>query len=235
VPHTVLVVSNIDLIKNTSAMKPSTFLNTSVSDHILNLNNDYRYMKMGYYVSLHAEVLGNPVIPRSENAIDAYRHPILLIKASKHGIPTLPHIVTDSAKQIIKELGFPTVVFAVNPFSNGGFKIARNRSALYRALRSFGLNHKFTVCAQPLIGEIVSVKTIFGKCDRHGSIGEVAKKFYEIFRLPICKLHIQQFEEKAYLSGIEKLEVEEITQTELRLISEEVFRISKIGEKYWLE
>ena len=230
-----LVVSNIDLTTNTPKMEPITFLKSTIRAFTLNLNNDYRYMKMGYYVSLHAEVLGNPVIPHSENVIDAYRHPILLIKASKLGIPTLPYIVTDSAKQIIKELGFPIVVFAVNPFSNGGFKIARNKSALYGALRSFGLNHKFTVCAQPLVGEIISAKTIFGKCNHRGSVGHVAKKFYETFRLPICKLHIQQFEEKAYLCGIEKLEIEEITPAELKFISEEISRISKIGEKYWLE
>jgi hypothetical protein len=231
----VLVVSNIDLAKKTSAMKPSTFLNTSVSDHILNINNDYRYMKMGYYVSLHAEVLGNFVIPHSEDAIDAYRHPIMLVKASKHGIPTLPFTVTDSAKQIIAEIGFPTLIFAVNPFSNGGFKIARNKSALYRVLRSFGLGHKFTVCAQPLMGEMVSVKAMFGKCGSSGSIGEIARRFYEVFRLPICRLHVQKVEEKAYLCGVEKLGTEEITAEESMLISKEVFHVSKIGEKFWLE
>ncbi|MCJ7430883.1 RimK-like ATPgrasp N-terminal domain-containing protein, partial [Candidatus Bathyarchaeota archaeon] len=54
----VLVVSNIGLTKNTSRMKPSAFLNSSIKDFIVNVNNDYRYMKTGYYVSLHAEILG---------------------------------------------------------------------------------------------------------------------------------------------------------------------------------
>jgi len=230
----VLIVSNIDLTKTIDVMKPTTFLNSSIREPVLNINNDYRYMKMGYYVSLHAEVLENLVIPRSEDAIDAYRHPILLIKASKHGIPTLPHIVTDSAKQIIARFGFPVIVFAVNPFSNGGYKTAQNRSALYRALRSLGLSHKFTVCAQPLRGKMVSVKTVFGQSSHGGQVEEVARKFYEAFRLPICKLHIQLFDDKAYLCGIEKMENAEIVPADLRLISEEVAQISKIGEKYWL-
>jgi len=216
-------------------MKPSTFLNKSIREHVLNINNDYRYMKMGYYVSLHAEVLGNHVIPRSENALDAYRHPILLIKAAKHGIPTLPHIVTDSANQIIAKLGFPLVIFAVNPFSNGGYKTAQNKSALYRALRSFGLNHKFAVCAQPLVSEMVSINTIFGKCAQPRQVQELARRFYEVFKLPICKLNIQQRETNVYLCGVEKLEVEEITPTELKLVSEEISHISKLGEKYWQE
>jgi hypothetical protein len=215
-------------------MDPSTFLNSSFRGFVLNINNDYRYMKMGYYVSLHAEVLGDPVIPTSENVIDAYRHPILLARASKAGIPTLPYIVTDSAKQMISEFGFPMIIFAVNPFSNGGFRITQNESALYRALRSLGLNRKYAVCAQPLVGEIVTVKSVFGRCEGDSDVGNVAEKFYEVFKLPICKLHLQRGD-KTYLCGIEPLKMEELLPSDLRLISEEVSRISKFGEKYWLE
>jgi hypothetical protein len=57
----VLVVSNIDLTTNVPVMKPSKFLEASIEDFTLNINNDYRYLKTGYYVSLHAEILGNPV------------------------------------------------------------------------------------------------------------------------------------------------------------------------------
>ena len=59
----VLVVSNIDLTIDSLIMKPATFLDASIKEPTLNISNDYRYLKTGYYVSLHAEVLGNPVIP----------------------------------------------------------------------------------------------------------------------------------------------------------------------------
>ena len=85
-----LVVSNIDLTTDLPVMKPSTFLESFIKDFTLNLNNDYRYMKTGYYVSLHAEILGNTVIPSSENIIDSSRTPILLLRAARAGIPTLP-------------------------------------------------------------------------------------------------------------------------------------------------
>ena len=78
-----LVVSNIDLTADVTVMKPSTFLNSSVRDFVLNINNDYRYMKTGYYVSLHAETLEDDVIPSSVNIIDANRVPILLVRAAK--------------------------------------------------------------------------------------------------------------------------------------------------------
>ena len=114
-------------------------------------------------MSLHAEVLGNNVIPSCENIIDASRTPILLLRAARAKIPTMPFLVTDSVKKIMAELKLPVVVFAVNPFIYSGYQIAKNKSALYRAMKSLGMNYKFTVCAQPLIGEIFAVKSFLGK------------------------------------------------------------------------
>ena len=150
---TVLVVSNIDLTTNSQVMKPATFLDSSIKEATININNEYRYLKTGYYVSMHAEVLGNSVIPSCENIIDSSRTPILLLRAAKAGVPTLPFLVTDSVKKITNELGFPVILFAVNPFIYDGYKLAHNKSALYRAMKSLGMNYKFAVCAQPLKGE----------------------------------------------------------------------------------
>ncbi|MEM3695998.1 MAG: RimK-like ATPgrasp N-terminal domain-containing protein [Candidatus Bathyarchaeia archaeon] len=225
-----LVVSNIDLTTNLPIMKPSTFLESSIKDFTLNINNDYRYLKTGYYVSLHAEVLGNPVIPPSENILDAYRTPLFLLRASKAGIPTIPYIVTDSVKQIISQLNFPVVVFAVNPFSFDGYKIARNRSALYRAMKSLGMNYKFDVCVQPLRGVMLSFKSIFGKCDLEEDVQRIAAKVYEVFKIPICKLHVQRTENGVYLCGLQPLKREEISSQDLRMISAEVSRIFNNGD-----
>jgi hypothetical protein len=226
----VLVVSNIDLATDLPVLNPSTFLGSSIKDFTLNINNDYRYLKTGYYVSLHAEILGSQVIPSSENVIDAYRSPILLLRASKAGIPTMPYLVTSSVKQIISELNFPVVAFAVNPFSYDGFKTAKNRSALYRVVKSLGMNYKFDVCAQPLKGEMVSFKSIFGRCELDADVSEIAKKVYDLFKIPICKLHIQRIEEKAHLCGFQPLRSEELCTHDLEIISEEISQISKNGE-----
>ena len=145
-------------------MNPGTFLDSTIKEPVLNLNNEYRYLKTGYYVSLHAEVLGNRVIPSCEDIIDSSRTPILLLRASRAGVPTLPSLVTDSVKKIISEIGFPVVIFAVNPFIYDGYKTANNKSALYRVKKSLGMNYKFAVCAQPLKGDLFSIKTFFGKC-----------------------------------------------------------------------
>ncbi len=226
----VLVVSNISLAKSTSIMKPTAFLRSSIKDFVLNVNNDYRYLKTGYYVSMHAEVLGNKVIPSSESIIDASRTPILLLKASKAGIPTLPYLVTDSVKQIMAAFDFPVVVFAVNPFSYDGFKTARNKSALYRGVKSLGMNYKFTVCVQPLRGEMISFKSIFGKCEQDQTIKEISEKAYSVFKIPVCKLHIQRVDQEAFLCGLQPLKKEEISPYDMKTISEEICQMSNLGE-----
>jgi hypothetical protein len=226
----VLVVSNIGLPTNLHAMKPAAFLNSSIRDFVLNLNNDYRYLKTGYYVSMHAEVLGNRVVPSSESTIDASRTPILLLKAKKAGIPTLPYVVTGSVKQIISELGFPLVIFAVNPFCYDGFRAARNKSALYRAVKSLSMNYKFAVCAQPLKGEMVSFKSVFGRCSMDAEVSGISMQVYEVFQLPLCKLHVQKTGGQAYLCGLQPLKTEEILPADLEIVNEEVSRMSSKGE-----
>jgi hypothetical protein len=189
-------------------------------------------MKTGYYVSLHAEVLGNSVIPSSENIIDASRTPILLLRAARAGIPTLPFVVTDSVKKIVSELNFPVAVFAVNPFIYDGYKIANNKSALYRAMKSLGMNYKFAVCAQPLKGKIVSFKSFFGKCDQDEETKKISEKVYALFKIPICKLHVQKVEDKAYLCGLQPVGKDGLSPCDLKTISKEILLISKQGEHF---
>jgi hypothetical protein len=231
VSHEVLVVSNIDLNDDLKALNPSQFLESSIKETTININNDYRYLKTGYYVSLHAEVLGNSVIPSCENIIDASRTPILLLRAERAKIPTLPFLVTDSVKKIMTEIKLPAVVFAVNPFIYEGYQVAKNKSALYRALKSLGMNYKFTVCAQPLMGEMSTVKSFFGKCQvEDEQISAILEKVYELFRIPICKVHVQKAEGKAFLCGLEPLKENNLSKSDLELISKEIMLISQQGE-----
>ena len=225
-----MVVSNIDLTTNLHVMKPAKFLESTTKGFTLNINNDYRYMKTGYYVSLHAEILGNQVIPSSEDMIDSSRTPILLLRAAKAGISTMPFLVTDSAKKIISELSLPVIIFAVNPFIHDGYRIARNRTALYQAVKSLGMNYKFAVCAQPFKGEIVSFKSFFGKCDQDEQVRALAEQVYRLFKIPICKLHVQKAENKAFLCGLQPLEKNELSQIDLEIISREASLLSKQGE-----
>lgn len=228
----VLVVSSIDLTDELKTMKPSEFLDSASKGFIVNVNNDYRYLKTGYYVSLHAEILGNQVIPSSKNIIDTSRTPILLLRAARAGIETLPFVVTDNVKKIVSEIGFPAVLFAVNPFIYEGYETANNKSGLYRAMKSLGMNYKFDVCAMPLKGQMITVKSLFGKCpDSDPQVCAVVEKVYRLFKIPICKLHIQKADDKAYLSGLQPLKQKELTSSDLELISKEIMLFSQQGEQ----
>jgi len=226
-----LVVSNIDLTSNVRVMKPAKFLASKIQDATLNISNDYRYMKTGYYVSLHAEILGNQVIPSCENIIDANRIPILLLRAARAKISTMPFVVTDSVKKIASELRFPVVIFAVNPFIHDGYRIANNKTALYRAVKSLGMNYKFAVCAQPLRGKMVSCKSFFGKCDEQDAgIKAISERVYNLFKIPICVLHIQKVDGGTYLSGLQTIGKADLSPSDLRTISREASRFTKQGE-----
>jgi hypothetical protein len=180
---------------------------------------------------LHAEILGNKVIPSSEDIIDSSRTPIMLLRAERSGIATLPFVVTDSVKKIISELGLPVVVFAVNPFISDGYESAKNKSALYRAVKSLGMNYKFDVCAMPLKGEMVTVKSFFGKAQTEDKeIEAISNKVFELFKIPICKLHIQKVDGKAYLNGLQPIKEKQMPKQDLELISNEITLISQQGE-----
>ena len=148
-------------------------------------------------------------------------------------MPTLPFLVTDSVKKITGELGFPVIVFAVNPFIYDGYKVANNKSALYRAMKSLGMNYKFAVCAQPLKGELFAVKSFFGKTvNTDLRMQKIAEKVYETFKIPLCKLHIQKTVDKAYLCGLQPVNREELSEQDLQIISKEVSLISEQGEPF---
>jgi len=230
----VLVVSSMELEADEDdndiiVMRPSEFLRSSARyDLVVNVNNDYRYMKTGYYVSLHAEVLNSRVIPLTRDILDAYRTPILLTRASKAGVPVLPYVVTDSVEQVVSTLNLPVVVFAVNPFMFGRFKIARSKASLYRAVKSLTMNHRYAVCVQPLIGDLTAYKSFFGRStvDDEEVCG-VSKKVYDVFNIPICKLLVQRVNGKAYLCDLQVLRADEITPSDLEIITLEILQIPR--------
>lgn len=224
-----MVVSNLDLNINDRMMRSSEFLKSSIKeDLIINVSHDYRYMKMGYYVSLHAEVLGDPVVPSTENILDAYRTPIMLLKAGNTGIPTLPYLVAGSVKQIMSELSFPVVLFPVNPISSDAYRVAGNRTALYKAFKSLSMNYRYAVCALPFHGEIISCKIFFGKSSLNDAAAEeIAAKVYERFRIPICNLLIQKIGGKPYLCSLQPVKRDDLSLQDLKLISQEISKLRR--------
>jgi len=103
-----------------SDSNPLFFLRQPVHDSVLNVNHDYRYLRMGYYVSAHAETFGVEVTPNCTEIMDAYRNPLLIEKARRNGIRTNEYRLITSLKS---EINAPAVLFAVNPFTNNSMKV----------------------------------------------------------------------------------------------------------------
>ncbi|MCJ7763483.1 RimK-like ATPgrasp N-terminal domain-containing protein, partial [Candidatus Bathyarchaeota archaeon] len=107
-----------------------------------------------------------------------------------------------------------------------------NKSALYRAVKSLGMNYKFTVCAQPLKGKMVSFKSFFGKCDEDEETKKISEQVYTQFKIPMCRLHVQKVEDKVYLCGLQSLTKDKLSSSDLKIINREVSLISEQGEPF---
>ena len=208
---------------------------SSKQPFVVNVSPDYRYMKMGYYVSLHAELMGSHVIPTCADVLDVYRTPISLLRSSKAGIPVAPYLVTDSAEEVISGFELPVMIFAVNPFPTYGFQVAYSKSGLYGVMKRLTMNKRYTICAIPIIGELVSLKTIFGVpinmltknvCD--GEVRRVSEMIFKLFRVPMFKSYVQRKGDQLYLCGLDPVKKNgRLSPTEASLIAE---GISKVGE-----
>jgi len=197
------------------------YLKAALKDQVINVQHDYRYMKKGYYVSVHAEALGNTVIPTSTNIIDAYNNATLMVRAKKMGIPVAAHTVTDKVNKIVKRLRFPLVLFPVNPVSYDIFRTVRSREELAEAMRSLGMNFRYPVSAQALTGDIQAVKSIFGSV-KVTAAESLAKSCYEEFALPICKLYVQRTRKKCLLSGMAPLRRNDLKPSDLQVVAEKI-------------
>lgn len=217
-----LIVS--DFLQSTNLFKvlsSEDYLKTVLKDSVINIQYDYRYMKKGYYVSVHAEALGNTVIPTSTNIIDAYNNAVLMVRAKKTGIPIAAHTVTDKVDEIVGRIHFPLVLFPVNPVSYDISRTVRSKEELTEAMRSLGMNFRYPISAQALSGGIQAMKSIFGSV-KVTAAESLAKRCYEEFNLPICKLYVQRTEKKYLLSGIAPLRPNDLEPSDLKIAAEKI-------------
>jgi hypothetical protein len=142
---------------------------------------------MGYYVSAHAETFGEEVTPNCTEIMDAYRNPLLIEKARRHGIRTNEYRLITSLNS---EINAPAVLFAVNPFTNNSMKVVDSGSKLPGMIKRMSMGARFPVSLHPLTGEVLEIIQMFGESTNEETSG-FTKRFYEVFNIPICKLVVQ--------------------------------------------
>ncbi|MCD1295335.1 hypothetical protein CUJ83_10020 [Methanocella sp. CWC-04] len=204
---------------------PFAFLNSSVKGEVLNVSHDYRYQKMGYYVSMHAELSGNKVTPSCADILDAHRNPLLMIRAEKAGIPCMPYTLLAKYEH---NVNLPALCFAVNPYTCNSVTQVRSESKMHRTMKSLSMNNRYPVSVQPLVGEVKEAIQVFGETDV-AEAKEIARKFYEAFHIPIGKLIIQIHDGKAYLSHFEPCERKEVNWDLVKQKLHTIHNIEKRG------
>lgn len=178
---------------------PFAFLERTVKDNVLNVSHDYRYQKMGYYVSMHAELCGCNVTPRCSDILDTHRNPLLMIRAARAGIPCLPYTLVAKYEH---NMGCPALLFAVNPYTCNSVTQVRSESQMYKTIKSLSVNNRYPVSVQPLVGEVREAVQVFGETDLPEA-KLIARKFYETFRIPVGKLIVQVVDGEAKLCHFE--------------------------------
>ncbi len=202
-----------------SDSNPFLFLRQPVHDSILNINHDYRYLRMGYYVSAHAETFGVEVTPSCAEIMDAYRNPLLIEKARRNGILTSDYRLLVSPPG---DLNSPALLFAVNPFTNNSMKVVNSGKKLPYMIKKMSYDARFPVSLHPLTGEVHEIIQIFGE-SMNDETKEFTKKFFNVFNIPICKLVVQIGDDGVILNHCEpatKKEVDwDIVRDKMREIS----------------
>lgn len=217
-----LVVSNIlQDEKGFKVLSSEEFLRQTVKEPVINIQPDYRYMKLGYYVSMHAEAQGTRVIPTCIDVLDAYNNALLLARSEKKGIPIPPHLETNNIDEIVGKLDFPLIIFPLNPFSYDIHRIVNTEEELFRSVKSLGMNFRYPVSAQSLMGRIHAVKSVLGSAQPR-EMSSVVRECYEEFRIPLCKLYIQREGENCYLCSMSPLKLGDLKPSDLQTIKEKI-------------
>jgi hypothetical protein len=170
-----------------SDSSPLFFLREPVHDNVLNINHDYRYLRMGYYVSAHAETFGVEVTPSCTEIMDAYRNPLLIEKARKQGLQTSDYRLITKPKE---DLITPALLFAVNPFTYNSMKVVKSGTKLPGMIKKMSRDARFPVSLHPVTGEIMEIIQVFGESSNEETSG-FTEKFFDVFNIPICKLIVQ--------------------------------------------
>lgn len=182
-----------------SDSSPLSFLRQPVCDSVLNINHDYRYLRVGYYVSAHAETFGVEVTPNCTEIMDAYRNPLLIEKARRQGLPTNGYrLITKPGD----DLNTPALLFAVNPFTNNSMKVVKSGSRLPGMIKKMSMNARFPVSLHPVTGEVIEIIQMFGE-STNDETSDFARKFFEIFNIPVCKLIVQMDDGNVILNHCE--------------------------------
>ncbi len=180
----------------------------------VNLHGDYSYLTEGYYLSLDADGHGRDALPTPMEAIEAYVVPLALEKARLGGLPVPDYSISND------QFEPPVIAYPVNPFSTK-CEVIQTLDEAEAKVRSLTLNFKYAfVCqAMPSDCRIDTCRCVIGKSMTR-EYDAFAAKAFEVFRLPLMRIHVIVTPESYLFSAISPLERDSLTLGEKAILKD---------------
>ncbi|ADC66296.1 conserved hypothetical protein [Ferroglobus placidus DSM 10642] len=182
---------------------PDSFMKCKVSDKVLNLLGDYRYLTKGYYVSLHAEENGCEVFPPVKNALDAYRAPLFTNMLRKLGFETPDFEV------VCKPKPEKCVLLPLNPFSKNSVRLVKNDYQYLKAFRRLSINNRYPV-VQVRVERFEKLKIHLTKADKD-EYSFISERLFRTLKIPLGKVFVDVSDGKPkpfYFAPLERGEID---------------------------
>lgn len=181
--------------------------------HFANLSGDYTYMTSGYYDSLDAELNAQPVMPTTEEALDAYVVPLAMEKANRAGLG-----VPQSMLVVDKFPPAPVMCYPVNPFSSKG-ELLTDEDMIRNRKKALTMTGKYAAICQQLPEDyrIDVVRAVLGTC-LNKEYSSFVKDVYDVFNLPLMRIRVIVTAKAYLLSAIDTLPYDTLTINEKKLL-----------------
>lgn len=148
---------------------------------IINLSQDLRFLRSGYYVSL----LADRVIPRIEDLADLYCPPSIFKRLEGKILIIKPRILDEVPRGKGK-----VIIFPVNQLNKKRYFIANSDFEKQIYYEEASLHRRYPVAVLPLKGRLMEFAVILGEC-LYKKYADIANLVYNEFRIPIFKLLMQ--------------------------------------------
>lgn len=191
-------------------------LNEDDSQYIV--NESYFYKTEPYYTIVTNENEGIKTTPSSSDVLDAYIVPICLEKAKLAGIPVCDWVISN------QYVSLPAIVYGLNYFSTpSDHFLISDLEAAKKVIKHVTNHGRYPFCYQKIsvTSSVAKCVSIFGKtincCE---PVKSLAKKVYEVFRLPLVEVVLVKDELGFRLSSLAPVKYSQLSKDETEMLQD---------------
>lgn len=180
------------------------------------INESYFYKTEPYYTIVKNEHEGIRTIPSSSDVLDAYIVPLCIEKAKLAGIPVCDWVIS------YQYVSLPAIVYGLNYFSTPeDHFVVSDIGEASRVIKHVTNRGKYPFCYQKIkdAASVTKCVSIFGKTiNCCGKVTDIAKKIYEVFRLPLVEIVLVKDGEGYHLSSLAPVKYSQLSKEETEIL-----------------